>query len=191
LHLLGWRRGAGPVRRGRHQLALDALSAGSQIRSQLIAFAGSLGAHLVQRLLCIGANPSDFSLGGAGSGLGTGCLLLGLLGGGLGVGCRLTDPDTVSRGGLGTLPGLGKGPRYRGIAFLLGGDGTLPDCVREGLGGGQVLTHLLGGGIGPARSRSAVAARCSAAARTASTSASAAVGLVRVSIRSRSRPPAR
>ncbi len=88
------------------QLCCSARS-GSQIRPQLIAFAGSLGAHLVQRLLCIGANPSDFSLGGAGSDLGAGGVLLGLLGGGLGVGCRLTDPVAVGLGDLGTLPGLG------------------------------------------------------------------------------------
>jgi hypothetical protein len=143
-HLLGW--GAEPVQFAAVGISL-LLGAGSQVRSRLIAFAGSLGAHLVQRLLCIGADPSDFSLGGTGSGLGAGGLLLRLLGGGVGGGCWLTDPVTVGLGGLGTLPGLGAGPRYRGIAFLLSG-GTLPGCADEGLDSGQVLAHFLGGGIG-------------------------------------------
>lgn len=107
-------------------MLLGALGAGSQVCSQLIAFAGSLGAHLVWRLLCIGAEPSDFSLGSAGSGLGVGGLLLGLLGGGLGVGCRLTDPITVGLGGLGTLPGLGADRLDFGFGGGRVGEGVYP-----------------------------------------------------------------
>jgi hypothetical protein len=45
-------------------LAFGALGAGAQVGAQLPAFAGRLGAHLVQHLLGIGANPSGFFLGG-------------------------------------------------------------------------------------------------------------------------------
>src|SRR5260370_23285708 len=71
-----WAGGAEPVQFAAVgiSLLLGALGAGAQVRAQLIAFAGSLGAHLVQHLLCVGAGPSAFSLGGAGRGLGAGGL---------------------------------------------------------------------------------------------------------------------
>jgi hypothetical protein len=72
-----WSGGAEPVQfvAVGISLLLGALGAGAQVRAQLIAFAGSLGAHLVQHLLCVGADPSGFSLGGASGGLGAGGFL--------------------------------------------------------------------------------------------------------------------
>ena len=70
-------------------LAFGMSGAGAQVGAQLIAFAGRLGAHLVQHLLGVGADPLGFGPGGAGGGLGAGGLLLILPGRGLGVGCRL------------------------------------------------------------------------------------------------------
>ncbi len=49
-------------------LLLGAFGAGAQVGAQFLAFAGRLGAYLVQRLLRVGADPSGFVLGGAAGG---------------------------------------------------------------------------------------------------------------------------
>ncbi len=151
-------------------LPFGAFGAGAQVGAQFLTLAGRVGAQLGGHLLGVGADPFGFVPGGAGCGFGAGGLLLGLPGGGFGVGCRLPGLLPFRVGGADTLPGLrpgrgygsvplgpcgghpliglGAGLPHRFVPLLLGGGGAVLGGLGEGLGGGQVLAHFLGGGIG-------------------------------------------
>ena len=201
---------------------LGAFGAGAEVSAQRVAFAGSLGAHLAQQAISVRADSFRFRLGGVGGGLRAYGVLLSLPRGGLGLGCHLAGlaPPGFGRAGAGLSVGLslgddgvpfglrGRDPRvgvraglrHSGVPLGPGGGGALLGGLCAGLGRGQMLTHLLGGGIsldaelvGPGRAllSSGGAGLGSAGALVGCGAdgfhpASAAVGSARVSIRSRS-----
>jgi hypothetical protein len=126
-------------------LLLGAFGAGAQVSAQLVAFAGCLGACLVQCLPGVGADPLGLGLGGVRGGLGAGSILLGLPGGGLGGGCCLAGLVAVGVGGPDALAGLGDGLGDGEIALGLGGGHP---HVSVGAGLPHRLVPLLLGGSG-------------------------------------------